>query len=154
MTDCRVSEWKRIIRQDKRRAEVKQKTGKKYEKEGNFRTRGIAACLKRGLLIQKGPRGEKDGEGWALERVRTLCPYPFPLLVLNPSPTAFLWPVSCSWEQDEKRERWAKALFSYKKPTIHGHTVPPPHTPTFTHTYKHVIDMPSLSYMIIYYVLY
>ena len=69
---------------------MKQKTGKKYEKEGNFRTRGIAACLKRGLLIQKGPRGEKDGEGWALERARTLCPYPFPLLVLNPSPTAFL----------------------------------------------------------------
>ena len=150
MTDWRVSEWKRIIRQDKRRVEVKQKIGKKYEKEGNFRTRGIAACLKSGRLIQKGPRGE---ERWGvdLRKIRTLCRYPFPLLVLNPSPTAFLWPLSCSWEQDEKWERWVKVLFSYKKPTIHGHTVPSLHTSTYTHMYKHVIDMPSLSNMIIYY---
>lgn len=53
-------------KQDERRADVKQKAGKKYKEEGNFRTRGIAACLKRGLLIQKGPRGEKDRGGVGL----------------------------------------------------------------------------------------
>lgn len=45
---------------------MKQKAGKKYEEEGNFRTRGIAACLKRGLLIQTGPSSEKDRGGVGL----------------------------------------------------------------------------------------
>ena len=45
---------------------MKQKAGKKYEEEGKFRTRGIAACLKRGLLIQTGPSSEKDRGGVGL----------------------------------------------------------------------------------------
>jgi len=61
---------------------VKQKTGKKYEKEGNFRARGIAACLKRGLLIQKGPRGEKDKGGVGLGKSKNTVSLPIP----SPSP--------------------------------------------------------------------